>query len=121
MDIQTAVPGSHVDWRRLHALGLPAGSVRALLAILIFATAWGLLIVSSCQFCAQGGAGPGLFKSASALRVSGDGNAGGGPLRGSCTRRLAPIVPTVSIEPPPACEFSTPLRFTHSALEGSVQ
>jgi hypothetical protein len=36
-------PQSPVDWRRLHALGLPAGSVRALLALLIFATAWGLL------------------------------------------------------------------------------
>jgi hypothetical protein len=34
-----------VDWRRLHALGLPSGSIRALLAILIFATTWGLLVL----------------------------------------------------------------------------
>jgi hypothetical protein len=45
MDIQTSDPPSPVDWRRLHALGLPAGSIRALLAVLIFATTWGLLIV----------------------------------------------------------------------------
>ena len=77
--------------------------------------------VSSCQFCAQGGAGRDILKSASALRLSGDGNAGEAPLRGSCTRRLPPFVPTVSIEPPPACQFSTALRFTHSALEGSDQ
>ena len=32
-----------IDWRRLHALGLPAGSVRALLALLIFGTVLGLL------------------------------------------------------------------------------
>jgi hypothetical protein len=31
-------------WKRVHALGLPAGSVRALLAVLIFATTWGLLV-----------------------------------------------------------------------------
>src|SRR4051812_1041118 len=34
---------SPVEWRRLHALGLPAGSIRALLAILVFGTIWGLL------------------------------------------------------------------------------
>ena len=45
MDTQTTDPPFHVDWRRLHALGLPAGSVRALLAVLIFATTWGLLIL----------------------------------------------------------------------------
>jgi hypothetical protein len=45
MAIQTADPASHIDWRRLHALGLPAGSVRALLAMLIFATTWGLLLI----------------------------------------------------------------------------
>src|SRR5271165_795018 len=45
MDIQTSDSRPVVDWRRLHAFGLPAGSVRALLAILIFATTWGLLIV----------------------------------------------------------------------------
>jgi hypothetical protein len=36
---------TQVDWRRLHALGLPSGSIRALLAILIFATTWALLIL----------------------------------------------------------------------------
>jgi hypothetical protein len=49
MDIQTSNPASHVDWRRLHALGLPAGSVRALLAVLIFATTWGLLVFKPNQ------------------------------------------------------------------------
>lgn len=32
------------DWRKLYALGLPPGSVRAGLAILIFATTWALLV-----------------------------------------------------------------------------
>ncbi len=36
---------NHIDWRRMHALGLPAGSVRALLAVLVFATVWGMLLV----------------------------------------------------------------------------
>jgi hypothetical protein len=49
MDIQTADSRSHIDWRRLHALGLPAGSVRALLAVLIFVTTWGLLVVRPNQ------------------------------------------------------------------------
>jgi hypothetical protein len=49
MDIQTADSRSHFDWRRLHALGLPAGSVRALLAVLIFVTTWGLLVVRPNQ------------------------------------------------------------------------
>ncbi len=55
----------------------------------------------SCQFCAHGGAGRDFLKSVSALRVSGDGNAGGASLWGSCTRRLAPFAPTFSVEPPP--------------------
>jgi hypothetical protein len=38
-------PAIPVDWRAVHALGLPAGSVRALLAILIFGTVWALLLV----------------------------------------------------------------------------
>ncbi len=33
------------DWRRVHAMGLPAGSIRALLAVMIFATTWGLLVL----------------------------------------------------------------------------
>ena len=49
MATQTSRPPSHNDWRRLHAFGLPAGSVRALLAVLIFATVWGLLVVQPNQ------------------------------------------------------------------------
>jgi hypothetical protein len=37
------------DWRRMHALGLPAGSIRALLAVLVFATVWGMLLVRPSQ------------------------------------------------------------------------
>jgi hypothetical protein len=37
------------DWRRMHALGLPAGSVRALLAVVVFATVWGMLVVKPSQ------------------------------------------------------------------------
>jgi hypothetical protein len=42
-DLEPATPAPVVDWRRLHALGLPAGSVRGLLAIVVFGTALGLL------------------------------------------------------------------------------
>ena len=45
----TSEPRSRIDWRRRHALGLPAGSVRALLAVLIFITTWGLLVVRPDQ------------------------------------------------------------------------
>jgi hypothetical protein len=34
------------DWRKRHAFGLPSGSVRALLAILIFGTIWGELLLN---------------------------------------------------------------------------
>ena len=34
-----------VDWRTVHAWGLPAGSIRGLLAILIFGTVWALLLL----------------------------------------------------------------------------
>ena len=44
MQTETPPRPNPVDWRRLHALGLPSGSIRALLAIVIFATAWGLLV-----------------------------------------------------------------------------
>lgn len=44
MENEKAAFAKHVDWRRLHALGLPSGSIRALLALLIFGTAWSLLI-----------------------------------------------------------------------------
>lgn len=33
------------DWRRVHAFGLPSGSIRALLALLVFGTAWGLILL----------------------------------------------------------------------------
>jgi hypothetical protein len=42
-------PESHsepIDWRKLHALGLPNGSIRALLAVFVFATVLGLLAVA---------------------------------------------------------------------------
>jgi hypothetical protein len=45
MHSDAAVSEKHVDWRKIHALGLPAGSIRALLAILFFGTAWALLLV----------------------------------------------------------------------------
>ncbi len=45
MDSDASVPPSRVEWRRLHALGLPSGSIRALLALLIFATTCGLLVL----------------------------------------------------------------------------
>jgi hypothetical protein len=38
-------PITPVDWRKVHAFGLPSGSIRALLAILIFGTVWALLLV----------------------------------------------------------------------------
>jgi hypothetical protein len=41
---ETQTP-AQVDWRRIHALGLPSGSVRALMAVLVFATTWGLLVL----------------------------------------------------------------------------
>lgn len=44
----TPVPGPD-DWRKTHALGLPEGSIRAVLAIGIFATIWVLLIRSPEQ------------------------------------------------------------------------
>lgn len=52
MNAEPEVSGSSptaVDWRRLHALGLPAGSVRALLALLVFGTALGLLALRPTQ------------------------------------------------------------------------
>src|SRR5437868_26735 len=38
-----------VDWRKVHALGLPSGSIRALLAVLVFATVWCSLLVRPTQ------------------------------------------------------------------------
>lgn len=37
------------DWRTLHALGLPAGSIRALLAILVSGTVWALLVLQPAE------------------------------------------------------------------------
>ena len=37
------------DWKRVHAMGMPAGSIRALLAVMIFATTWGLLLIRPGQ------------------------------------------------------------------------
>ncbi len=45
MPHETPSPETPVDWRRMHALGLPSGSIRALLAILVFATVWALLLI----------------------------------------------------------------------------
>ena len=42
-DIPGPRPASE-DWRGLHAFGLPAGSIRAALALAIFATTWALLL-----------------------------------------------------------------------------
>jgi hypothetical protein len=58
-------------------------------------------IVSSCQFCAHGEGGRAFLKSVSALRVSGDGNAGMASLWRTWIRRLAPRAPTVGVEPLP--------------------
>ncbi|MDB5353277.1 MAG: hypothetical protein JWN86_4524 [Planctomycetota bacterium] len=38
------VPKEPVNWRKTHALGLPEGSIRAVLAVAIFATIWVLLV-----------------------------------------------------------------------------
>lgn len=45
MSQDTPNPIAPVDWRRVHALGLPAGSIRALLAILVFGAVWALLLL----------------------------------------------------------------------------
>jgi hypothetical protein len=45
MGADTPRPEVPIDWRKVHALGLPSGSVRALLAILIFATVWCSILV----------------------------------------------------------------------------
>ena len=34
-----------IDWKHLHAFGWPAGSVRALMALLVFGTIWALLVL----------------------------------------------------------------------------
>ena len=45
MSHATPSPQTPVDWRSVHALGLPSGSIRALLAILVFGTTWALLLL----------------------------------------------------------------------------
>lgn len=42
--LQESNPAPNVNWRKLHALGLPEGSVRAILAVAIFSTIWILLV-----------------------------------------------------------------------------
>ena len=42
-------PRTQPDWRSQHALGLPSGSIRALLAVAIFATTWSLLVLRPAQ------------------------------------------------------------------------
>ncbi len=49
MSVERLETPTQIDWRRMHALGLPAGSVRALLAVLVFATVWGMLLVRPSQ------------------------------------------------------------------------
>ena len=49
METERQETQNQIDWRRMHALGLPAGSVRALLAVLVFATVWGMLLVRPSQ------------------------------------------------------------------------
>ncbi len=49
MQVETPKSEPLVDWRKVHALGLPSGSIRALLAILIFATVWGLLLIQPTE------------------------------------------------------------------------
>lgn len=44
MSDSTQGSGTSADWRKIHAFGLPAGSVRALLALLILAAIWVLLV-----------------------------------------------------------------------------
>ncbi len=38
-------PAPAPDWRKIHAFGLPEGSIRALMALVIFATLWGHLLL----------------------------------------------------------------------------
>ncbi len=45
MTHDTPDASSPIDWRRVHALGLPSGSVRALLALAVFGTAWALILM----------------------------------------------------------------------------
>ena len=49
MKVERQETQNQIDWRRMHALGLPAGSVRALLAVLVFATVWGMQLVRPSQ------------------------------------------------------------------------
>ena len=44
-ETSTPTPTSQSEWRKHHALVLPSGSIRALLAVAIFATTWALLVL----------------------------------------------------------------------------
>ena len=77
--------------------------------------------MGSCEFCAHGEAGRDFLKSASSLRVSFDGNAGGTPcgIRVLVHWRLLRQLSVSSHRL--ACLLGTASRFTRSALEGSDQ
>jgi hypothetical protein len=45
MSLRTDELPAAVNWRKLHAFGLPAGSVRAILALLVFTTIWALVLL----------------------------------------------------------------------------
>jgi hypothetical protein len=49
MTMESREAKNPIDWRMMHALGLPAGSIRALLAVLVFITVWGMLLVRPSQ------------------------------------------------------------------------
>ena len=44
MSTASPAPQKPVHWRRLHAFGLPGGSIRAVLALLVCGTIWALLL-----------------------------------------------------------------------------
>jgi hypothetical protein len=43
--VSTSEPSPTTDWRRLHAFGLPAGSVRAVMALIVFGCLWAFLVL----------------------------------------------------------------------------
>jgi hypothetical protein len=49
MSETTSEPRTPVDWRKLHAFGWPAGSVRALMALIVFGALWVFLVRSPDQ------------------------------------------------------------------------
>ncbi|GAC1472452.1 MAG: hypothetical protein NVSMB9_19680 [Isosphaeraceae bacterium] len=45
MQENTAEPEPLVNWRKIHAFGWPAGSVRAVMALVVFGAIWALLVL----------------------------------------------------------------------------